>query len=140
MFRKILQFIKGEKCVNSSKPEVIVDFIFDNGLVFISVSNIGDKPAFKVSVEFDKKIFGVEGNKEISALPLFRNIEFLSPRKDIVTFLDTSASYFRRGEPTKISATISYQDSSGTKYTTTITHDLEIYKEIGYVKRSENKK
>ncbi len=132
MLRKILQFIKG-------KPEVIVDFIFDNGLFFISIQNIGDKPAFKVSVEFDKKIFGVEGSKEISALPLFQNIEFLAPQKEIVTFLDISASYFRRGEPTKISARISYQDSNGKKHATTINHDLEIYKEIGFIQRLGNK-
>jgi len=139
MLRKILQFIKGEKEANSSKPEVIVDFIFDNGLFFISISNIGDKPAFKVSIEFDKKIFGVERSKEISALPLFQNIEFLPPQKEIVTFLDTSASYFRRREPTKVSARISYQDSNGMKYATTINHDLEIYKEIGYIQRLGNK-
>ena len=122
-----------------NKSEVIVDFIFENGLFFISVKNISSKPAFKVSIEFDKKIFGIEGGKEISSLPLFKNIEFLAPKKDIVTFLDTSASYFRRGEPTKISVKISYHDSNGTKHTTTINHDLEIYKEIGYIQKLENK-
>jgi len=121
--------------VHSSTPEVIVDFIFDSGLFYISIKNIGDKPAFRVSIQFDKKIVGVEGSKEISALPLFRNIEFLAPKKEILTFLDTSTSYFRRGEPTKISARILYQDHNGTKHTTTINHDLEIYKEIGYIQR-----
>jgi hypothetical protein len=139
MLRKTLQFIKGEKEKNPSKPEVIVDFIFDQGLFFISIKNIGDKPAFKVSIKFDKKILGVEGNKEISALPLFQNIEFLAPQKEIVTFLDNSFSYFKRGEPTKISAKILYHDASGKKHAATINHDLEIYREIGYVQRLEKK-
>lgn len=137
MLRKILQFIKGKK--ESNKPHVIVDFIFDDGLFFISIMNIGDRPAFKVSIKFDREILGVEGSKEISALPLFQNIEFLAPQRKIVTFLDNSASYFRRGEPTKISARVSYQESNGTKHATTIKHDLAIYKEIGYIQRLANK-
>ena len=112
-----------------------MDFIFDEGLFHISIKNIGDRPAFKVSIRFDKKIVGVEGTKEISALPLFRNIEFLPPKKEIVIFLDTSASYFSRGQPTKISARISYRDFRGKKHETTIKHDLEIYREIGYAWR-----
>lgn len=118
------------------KPEVIVDFVFDDGLFFISVNNIGAKPAIKVSVTFDKKIKGLHGHQDISALPLFKTIEFLAPHKEILTFLDTSASYFRRGEPTKISATILFQDTKGKTYRTSITHDLEIYKEIAYIRRS----
>lgn len=131
MPRKIL---KWEKEADSCKHAVIVDFVFDNGLFFISIKNIIDEPMFKISIKFDKKIFGVEGSKEISALPLFQNIEFLPPQKEIMTFLDTSASYFKRREPTKISARISYQDSKGTKYSTTIKHNLEIYKKIGYIR------
>ncbi|MBI5025186.1 MAG: hypothetical protein HZC12_00350 [Nitrospirae bacterium] len=131
------KILKWKKEADSCKHAVIVDFVFDNGLFFISIKNIIDEPVFKVSIKFDKKIFGVEGSKEISALPLFQNIEFLPPQKEIMTFLDTSASYFRRGEPTKISARISYQDSKGTKYSTTIKHNLEIYKEIGYIRRLE---
>jgi len=45
---------------------VIVDFIFEEGLLFISIKNISDDPAFRVSSEFDKKIIGVSGRKEIS--------------------------------------------------------------------------
>ena len=120
---------------NFSGPDVIVDFIFDAGLFFISIINIGDKPAFKVSVTFDKKIRGLAGTKEISALPLFNNIEFLAPGKKITTFLDRSESYFGRKGPTKISASISYRDSKGTRYSVKIKHDLGIYRDIGYIIR-----
>lgn len=139
MITKFSYITKRKKKVQLFEPEVIVDFVFEDGLFFISIRNISDKPTFNVSIKFDKKILGVEGSKEISELPLFKNIEFLPPKKEIVTFLDTSASYFKRGEPTKISTRISYQDFKGTKYTTTINHDLDIYKEIGYIKRLENK-
>jgi len=117
-------------------PDVILDFIFDDGLLFIAVQNIGDKPAYKVSVEFDKSFRGVEGTRAVSELPLFRNIEFLAPWKEIVTFLDTSASYFARGEPTRIKATVSYRDASRRRHSAAITHDLNIYCEIGYVRKT----
>lgn len=118
---------------DSRKYAVIVDFVFAKGLFFISIKNIVDRPVFKVSVKFSKKIFGVEGTKEISALPLFKNIEFLPPQKEISTFLDTSASYFRRKGPTRIVSRISYQDADGTGYSDTIKHNLEIYRGIGYI-------
>lgn len=122
----------------SSGPDVILDFIFDDGLLFMSINNIGDKPAYKVAVEFDCKIYGLGGVKEVSALPLFRNIEFLAPQKQIVTFLDHSHSYFNGKQPTKISARISFLDSAERNHVVTINHDLEIYREIGFIRRTKH--
>jgi len=120
---------------STTRPEVIVDFIFEEGLFFIAVQNIGDVPAYRVSTRFKPGFTGVEGKKRVSELPLFRNIEFLAPRKEIRTFLDASASYFRRQEPLLITAQISYEDEAGKKYSRTIRHDLSIYLEIGYVSK-----
>lgn len=113
-------------------PAVIADFVFDQGLFFIVVKNISDQPAYKVSVEFDHKIYGLGGTKEVSALPLFRNIEFLAPQKEIKTFLDGSDSYFARKQPTKVKAVISYRDAAGNEHRVTINHDLEIYRELAF--------
>ena len=115
------------------RPEVIVEFLFDQGLLFISVNNIGARPALKVSVKFNKKFFGLGGKKEFSALPLFKNIEFLGPKREIVTLLDNSSSYFATKQPTKISARVSYSDPEEQKYETTINYDLEIYRELVYL-------
>jgi len=118
-------------------PDVILDFVFDRGLLFISIKNIGDQPAFAVRVQFSSRLMGIEGTKEISALPLFHNLEFLPPQKEIVTFLDTSASYFGSGQATDISARITARDSNGVRRVVTIRHNLEIYREIGYINRHE---
>lgn len=118
------------------EPEVIVDFVFEDGLFFIVIKNISAIPAHEVSVVFNKKFTGVEGAKNISALPLFRNIPFLAPHKEIVAFLDTSASYFRRRQPARIRATIAWKDASGARHQSVLRHDLSIYKEIGYVRRA----
>jgi len=117
------------------QPEVILDFIFEDGLFFIAIKNIGTGPAHDVSVAFDKKFTGSDGTKEISALPLFKKIPFLAPQKTITAFLDHSASYFRRRQPTNIRATICFKDNSGTVHTTVVKHDLRIYKDLGYVRR-----
>jgi hypothetical protein len=119
------------------KPVVIVDFIFDQGLLYIAVKNIGARPAYKVSTRFDKEIIGVAGQKKISDLALFKCIEFLPPQKEIKTFLDSSAAYFNRNEPVMISTIISYEDARKKHYVNKIDHNLEIYKEIGYIRMKE---
>ena len=74
------------------RPDVIVEFLFDSGNFHIAVRNIGDRPALAVSIKFNCKFTGAGGRKSVSELPLFRNIEFLGPGRDIKTFLDTSDS------------------------------------------------
>jgi hypothetical protein len=112
---------------------VIVDFTFDQGLLFVTLRNIGGLPAYRVSVRFGEPILGLGGEKEVSALPLFRNTEFLAPGKEIGTFMDTAASYFGREQPTRIEAEVSWFDQEGERHTATIRHDLEIYRDIAFV-------
>jgi hypothetical protein len=119
-------------------PDVIVDFVFEEGIFFICVKNIGDAPALTVTTTFDKRFSGLDGEQETSMLPLFRSIEFLAPGKEIRTLLDTSASYFRRRQPTTIRATVSFRDRLNKRYSTTITHNLSIYKDITFVHRTRS--
>jgi hypothetical protein len=119
--------------VASGRPEVIVEFLFDRGLLYISVNNIGNRPAISVSVKFDKKIIGLGGTRDISALAVFKNIEFLGPQREIVSLLDSSSSYFRRKQPTKISVLITYRDLEKRRYEISIKHDLEIYRDLVFV-------
>ena len=115
------------------RPEVILEFLFDRGMLLVALRNIGQRPAIGTSVKFDKKIVGLGGLKDISTLPVFRQIEFLGPGREIVVFVDQSHSYFARKQPTKISARISYSDSEKQKYDATIKHDLEIYRDLPYL-------
>ena len=113
------------------RSDVIVDFIFEDGVLFIALSNIGARPARKVSVAFDPKFHGADG-MNVASMALFKNVEFLAPHKTITTLLDSSAAYFARGEPTRIAATISYVRSNGARCRETIHHDLEIYRDLAY--------
>ena len=75
------------------RPDVIVDFVFEDGMLFVAVQNIGSQPALQVHVAFDPPFKGLGGTTSIPELPLFRNIEFLAPSRSIGTLLDSSAAY-----------------------------------------------
>ena len=76
-----------------------------------------------------------QSNEGYDRLTLFRKLEFLAPHKAIEVFLDRSASYFARGEPTTLTAAISWRTSAGVRRRATIVHDLEIYRDLGYIER-----
>ena len=120
------------------RPEVIVEFLFDRGLLFISVNNIGERAAVNVSVKFDQKFTGLGGAKEISKLGLFRSLQFLGPQREIVTFLDSSASYFQRRQPVDLTARITYQDADSRKYEEVICHNLEVFRELVYLDQTND--
>lgn len=116
-------------------PDVIVDFIFNRGLLFIAVQNIGLRPAYNISVLFDKSLKGLQApdKKDVTDIALFKKISFMPPGKEIRTFLDTSEAYFAREEPTDITTTISFENEKGNTFKNVINHNLEIYRDIGYV-------
>jgi len=114
-------------------PDVVLDVEFDRGLLWLVVANIGDRPALAAQVRFEQRFHGLGGSTEVSALRLFRRIEFLPPGKEIRTFLDASAAYFTRKEPTKLAAAITFRDDAGARFERRVVHDLAIYRDIAYV-------
>jgi hypothetical protein len=115
--------------------EVIVDVVFDGGLLFLVVSNTGGRAARSVRVKFGSPFSGLGGTKRMQRLALFRRLEFLAPYKSIEVFLDRSDAYFARGEPTELTATVTWRTPEGARRSATIRHDLEIYRDLGYVER-----
>jgi hypothetical protein len=115
------------------RPDVVLDVEFDQGLLWLVVANIGERPALAAQVRFDKPFRGLGGSVEVSALRLFRRIEFLPPGKEIRTLLDSSSAYFARKEPTKLAATIAFRDDGGQAFERRVVHDLAIYRDIAYV-------
>jgi hypothetical protein len=111
-------------------PEVIVDFECSGGLLFVSVENIGVAPAHGVTVEFDKKVTGIDGAQEISSLNMFKNLEFLPPKKKIRAFVDSFHSYVARGQPMVVRTVIIYHGKDGRRLVDKATHDLSIYQDL----------
>lgn len=116
------------------RPDVIVDVVFDNGQLHLVLANQGESPAQRIRVKFHQPLTGADGRKQISDQTLFHSTEFLPAKKRIATFFDTTQAYFARGEPTRFTLTISFEDGFGRHYQRNITHDLEIYRDIGYVR------
>ena len=114
------------------QPDVILEVLFDRGVLSLAVRNIGSRPAKKVTISFDQNFTGLGGSKDIPGLAVFKNIEFLGPGREIATLLDTSASYFARKQPTRIAARLSYFDAEDRQYESTIEHDLEIFRDLSW--------
>jgi hypothetical protein len=111
---------------------MILDFEFDDGALFILLRNIGSRPACQVRTVVEPPIRGLGGSQQLGELPLFRGIPFFAPAKQIRFLLDSSALYFSRGEPTRLTARISYSDDKGRRFETVVRHDLEIYRSLPY--------
>lgn len=128
----------GERQIEDDfRPDVIVDFEFRDGLLFLSIRNIGPVPAIDVEVDFSPSFTGVGGSKDVTELALFNDLTFLAPGRRIETFLDTSASYFNRDQPTRIKVRVRYRSRGGARHEDRFEHNLEIYREIGFIDRMQ---
>jgi hypothetical protein len=112
------------------RPEVIVDFDVRDGLLFVSLKNIGDASAYEVTTRFEPSFRGLDGQKDIAAMNMFRLAEFMPPGKVFVQLVDSFARYVQRKEPTILSATIAYRDRDGAQYRDLIKHDLRVYLDL----------
>lgn len=113
------------------RPEVIVDFASREGLLFVILKNIGTRSGYHVTTRFDKLFRGLDGRKRISDIQLFRRLDFMPPGKEFTQFIDPLVAYFKRREPTKLTATITYRDRENRRFQEVITHDLRIYRDLG---------
>jgi hypothetical protein len=116
------------------RPEVIVDFSVEDGLLSVHLRNIGRRSAYRVVTKFDKAFSGLHGHKCISEMRLFRRLDFMAPEKQFSQFVDSLPSYAKRKEPLRLKATVSYRDREGNRFEDTMVHDLRIYLELGQAK------
>ena len=114
-------------------PDVFLDVVFEDGLLFVEIGNATLRPAELVEVKFGQSFNGLGGSVDFAKLRLFKRIEYLAPGRRIRALLDSSAAYFARKEPTKLTATIRFRDAEGKRHERAVTHDLAIYRDLPYV-------
>ena len=118
-----------ENVLEEDRPEVIVDFEYENGLLFIVIENIGPDSAYDVSEKFDKSISSLQKSR-ISSLKIFKSLRFLPPRKKIRIFVDSYQSYIYNKQPLLIKVDIQFKNKMGKRFKNSILHDLSIYKDL----------
>jgi len=119
----------------ASRPEVIFDIEFADGLLFVSLRNIGARPAYSVKTHLSPPFKGLGGTQPFNELPIFAGIEFFAPGKQIRFLLDSAPAWFARGEPVAITAQLLYADDQGKAFQTVVKHNLEIYRSLPYAVR-----
>ena len=112
--------------------DVLLDVLFERGVLFLELRNLGREPALDVSCAFDPPLRGLGGARDVSQLPLFRNVTLLAPGRSIRTLLDTSAAWFARREPTSVRVTVSWSSPTGERRSAELAHDLSIYRDLAY--------
>jgi hypothetical protein len=111
---------------------VAVDVVFEAGLLYLELVNLSDRPALNVSCSFDPPLVDMQG-RDVSKLALFRRLEFLGPRRQIRTLLDSITGYFAREEAGRITVVVEFERPDEKRSSTTVSHDLAIFRELAYV-------
>jgi hypothetical protein len=121
--------------VDAAQPDdgVVVDVVFEDGVLYLELANLADRPALAVTCTFDPPLVDAAG-RDVGTLRLFKKMEFLGPDRRVRTLLDSVPGYFaRRRPPTRPVVAIKYKRPGDRTYTTTtVTHDLAVYRELAY--------
>jgi hypothetical protein len=115
------------------EADVILDVELERGLLFLVLANLGRLPAHNVRVRFAQPLRGLGGDRRIDRLQIFRRLEFLGPRRRIRVFLDRTALFFARDEPTELEVTVTWRTDRGERRRREIRHDLAAYRDFPYL-------
>jgi hypothetical protein len=111
---------------------VVVDIVFEAGVLYLELANLADRPALNVTCRFEPPLVDVEG-RNVAELALFRHVEFLGPRRRIRTLLDSTAGYFARNPATRVTVAVEYERPNEPRRVTEVAHDLEVFRELMYL-------
>ena len=106
---------------------VVVDVVFDAGLLYLELVNLGDDPAVDVTSSFEPALVDAHG-RDVSELLLFRRLGFLAPGRRIRTLLGPSSAYSE-----SVAVEVQYSRAGSERQTTRITHELATFRELAYV-------
>jgi len=110
---------------------VVVDVVFEDGLLYLELANLSDRPALDVSCVFDPELVDLQG-RDVSKLALFSRVAFLGPGRRIRTLLDSTAGYFARDGASRFTVVAEFERPDEKRRSTTVSHDLAVYREIAY--------
>jgi hypothetical protein len=110
---------------------VVVDVLYEDGVLYLELANLADRPALNVACSFDPPLVDVQG-RDVSELRVFRRVEFLGPQRRLRTLLDSVAGHFGRDGAAQVAITVEYERPGSARTATRVTHDLQLYGELAY--------
>ena len=116
-------------------PEVLLDVVCEQGLLYLVLANDGQATAFEVSVTFKHPLRGVGGEVDITAGRLFRRLPLLRAGHEVRVFVDTSRELQARRQRKIVQATVHFRDRRGRRFQETVRHDLRIWADFGEITR-----
>ena len=110
---------------------VVVDVVFEDGLLYLELANLSDRPALDVSCVFDPELVDLQG-RDVSKLALFSRVAFLGPGRRIRTLLDSTAGFFARSDAGRVTVVTEFERPEEKRGSTTVSHDLAVFRELAY--------
>ena len=111
---------------------VVVDVVFEDGLLYLELANLSHRPALDVSCVFDPELVDLQG-RDVSKLALFSRVAFLGPGRRIRTLLDSTAGYFARDGASRFTVVAEFERPDEKRRSTTVSHELAVYRELAYL-------
>lgn len=109
---------------------LVVDFIPENGLMFVIIANHETFPLRNCKISFSETLPTVNGEK-LNHLNIFKNLTYLSPGRKIRVFVGETSSLLHSLRKRKIiSVGIQYLLPDGKETAYSIKHNLSIYEDL----------
>lgn len=107
-----------------------VDFIPENGLMFVIIANYESFPLRDCKISFSETLPTVKGEK-LNHLNIFKHLTYLSPgRKICILAGETSSVLSSLREDKVVTISIKYRLPDGKKTAYSIKHNLSIYEDL----------
>jgi hypothetical protein len=92
-----------------ARSQVFLDFMVQEGELYIALHNFGTWPAAGVRVSLNQRVIDGDG-RVLNEKGLFTRLEFLAPQRALSTRVDTLQNYVRRAQPMELLATVEWID------------------------------
>lgn len=113
----------------AAPTDVLLDTRVDGGALEFVLRCAGPGAAHAVRVRFSRAIRDLAGAR-VNDNPLFTQLEFLAPGREVVLLVDTLAGYAKRRQPTRFDVRIAWRDDAGRDGRRDLTHDLAAWTQL----------
>lgn len=111
---------------------VVVDFVPENGNMFITIHNQVDVGMKKISISFNQKLTGARG-RTLNEMNIFKNLSYLAAGREIEIFANRADHFLSALKNNQVIAQVSLTLPSNKNIKYSITHDLSIYSDLSQI-------